>query len=609
MTGDVRLRPRTLLWQFGLVLMAVQAIAAVALGAWAAAAIGEYERDRVTGQMQMLAPLVAARVEPDLRNGDGGGLADLARSLGRSCGARVTVIGPDGRVIADSQEEPADLDNHRFRPEVDSALATGRGTAVRYSGPLGTDLVYVAVAVPPGEPPAAVIRLAMPVSADGAAGRLRGALLAGGLACLGLTLGATWLVSRALSASVMRVARGAAGFAAGDFRHRIARPASRELAAVTDAFNQMAGQIEHSIDQLRAHQHEQQAVLQSMGNGVLALDAEQRVLSVNRAAERMLSLDGQAARGRLLQEVVREPDLHRFVAAVFAGTGKISGELAIRHGTRRTLEALAEPLDDEEGAAAGLVVVLNDVTQLRRLESIRNDFAANVSHELQTPITAIKGYVETLLDCEPPDATEQRRFLEIIARNADRLAAIVEDLLALARLEEPNTARVLERTDTRLAPLLASVAGQFERAASEKAVTLAVDVPDDLRAVINAPLIGQAVGNLVSNAIKFSEPRSAVTLSARLRDGTLDVAVADQGPGIPAHHLPRLFERFYRVDKARSRKFGGTGLGLAIVKHIAMVHGGKATVESDVGRGSVFHILLPAETKPKRSSDRTPTVA
>ncbi len=604
MTSAVALLPRTLLWQTGLALTAAQAIAAVAFGAWAFAAIGEFHRGEVTRQLERVAPMVAAGMEQALRTGDAGEIVGLARSFGRTCGARVTVVLPDGRVIADSDEEPAELDNQRFRPEIDSALARGSGTAVRFNGSLRADVVYVASAVPPGKAPAAVVRLAVPVSmAEGAVGRLRRALVVGGLVGLALTLGATWLVSRALSESVMRMARGAEGFAAGDFGHRIARPASRELAAVSDAFNEMAGRMEQSLDQLRAQQHEQQAVLQSMGNGVLALDAEQRVLSVNRAAERMLSLDGQAARGRLLQEVVREPDLHRFVAGVMDGTGRISGELMVRHGARRTLEAFAEPLDDEQGGAAGLVVVLNDVTQLRKLESIRNDFAANVSHELQTPITAIKGYVETLLDCEPPDAQERHRFLEIIRRNADRLAAIVEDLLALARLEEPDTARVLERTETYLEPLIASVAGQFERAASEKAIAISIDVPEDLCAVINAPLIAQAVGNLVSNAIKFSEPKATVTLSARRRDGGLDIAVADEGPGIPGHHLPRLFERFYRVDRARSRRFGGTGLGLAIVKHIAMVHGGRATVESEVGRGSVFHILLPTETKPKRFSN------
>ncbi len=602
-----RLLPRSLLWQLGLALMAVQVIVALALGAYAYGQLKKFHHDQVLQKLRGSAALAAARFEPVAGGAAAGPSQRIADGIAAETGLRVTVVLPDGTVVADTQHDPVAMDNHRYRPEIDRALASGTGSASRFSSTSRDEMVYVATALRDGGGrPVAVVRVGAALAAvDAELGRLVRVVGVAGAFSLAATFAIFLLLSRRLSTSVWRVAQGAARFASGDLTHRIPRPASRELATVAEAFNRMAEELEDRIARLSAQQHEQQAVLDSMSNGVLALDADQTIISTNRAADRMLGLDGRTARGRLLQEAIREPGLNSFVAEALAGRER-GGEFQVGHDRHRTVQAAAEPLEDAEGRVAGLLVVLNDVTQLRRLETIRSDFAANVSHELRTPITNIKGYLETILDSDQVPA-ETRAYLEIVGRSADRLEAIIEDLLALARLEEPNRAQSLKRADTPIADLAESVLATFQPQARDRSIALVARVDPDLRAHVNAQLIEQAVGNLVSNAVKFAPTGTTVTVSARRpAPGVLEIAVGDQGPGIAAHHLPRLFERFYRVDRGRSRELGGTGLGLAIVKHIAMVHGGRAEVESVPGRGSTFLIVVPDANPPARRSGGAP---
>lgn len=605
MTVMGRLWPRTLLWQVGLAIMLLQAIVGLAFGGWAVAKLKQFHYQQTSRELLRLAPVVAEAFEALLPAAAPDRVDQLARRLGRSTGVRVTVIRPDGIVIGDSEHDAAVMDNHRFRPEVDQAVRLGSGSTVRFSQTLGTDMMYVAWAAGGTGDASGIVRVAVPLSAVDA--RLAGLIRVLGLAWVlstACTLAVIYLIWRNLSLTVSRLAGGARRFAAGDFQHRIIPPSSRELATVTDAFNQMAERLAAQIGRLDAQQNEQQAILQSMSNGVLALDAGQHVLSINRAGQRLLGVDGNAARGRLLAEVLRDPQLNRFVGEAMAGSKRAADDLVFAGQPPRSLQATGEPLVDAEGRVVGLLVILNDVTQLRRLESIRSDFAANVSHELQTPITAIKGYIETLLEDPELDSDQSRQFLQIAGRNADRLAAIIEDLLELARLEDPGAGQRLQRGDTPVAELVGSVVGRLGPAAREKGLTFEVNVPADLTAPVNAQLIEHAVANLVSNAVKYSPPDTTITIGAAGIDGRFELTVADQGPGIAPEHLGRLFERFYRVDRARSRALGGTGLGLAIVKHVALVHGGRAEIESEVGRGSVFRIILPVPAATGGPPDR-----
>ena len=367
------------------------------------------------------------------------------------------------------------------------------------------------------------------------------------------------------------------------------------VASAEVAVGRLASGLWSRIRSLEAQGASQQLVFQSMTTGVMALDRQQRVLSVNAAAERVLGVGGGAVRGRLLQEVVRIPELHRFVGAALERGGAAQQEFRIDGAGAGILHAAAEPLLDASGATAGILVTLDDVTAERRLESMRSDFAANVSHELRTPITNIKGYAETLLEVGAEEPERTRRFLSIIAANARRLGQLVEDLLALASLEQPQARLGLELERVRLSDLAASVLEDLGRVAEARGVRLLVAVPPDLACTGSRSLLTQALANLVANAIQWSPAGGAVWIEGAVHPAETVLSVRDEGAGIPEKHLPRLFERFYRVDRSRSRDSGGTGLGLAIVKHIAAVHGGRVDVESRLGSGSVFRIHLPPD--------------
>lgn len=353
---------------------------------------------------------------------------------------------------------------------------------------------------------------------------------------------------------------------------------------------------------LQARQSEQRIIQQSMSTGMIALDSEQRVLSINRAAEQLLGVRESSAMGKPLRESLHEPELNRFINQAMGAAAQSSAEFQLLGRSGATVHAMGEPLRNGENKPVGLLVLLNDVTRMKKLEAMRSDFAANVSHELRTPITNIMGYVETLRDVGVDDREQTRKFLDIVHRNTERLAFIVEDLLSLARLERPEARENLARELTPVRPIIDATIAQFEAASAEKNIRIEVDVPPPmsasspaLQAMMDGQLIEQALGNLLSNAIKYSPANTTVKIRARLVSGEIELAVIDQGPGIAREHLPRLFERFYRVDRARSREMGGTGLGLAIVKHIALVHGGRVEVESEIGKGSTFRIMLPTQ--------------
>ena len=388
---------------------------------------------------------------------------------------------------------------------------------------------------------------------------------------------------------------GARRFAAGELDRRMTVDGAEEFGEVGDAFNQMAKQLSERMAMVVRQQQEQEAVLASMVEGVLAIDLDEKILRLNAAAARQLGLDPDKDVGRPLRELLRKADLLRFIERALAGHQAIEGEVMLPEGEgERYLQANGTPLRDGDGREIGLLVVLNDITRLRRLENVRRDFVANVSHELKTPITAIKGAAETLNDGAMAEPDNARRFVDIIVRQADRLNAIIEDLLSLSRIEQGADRESISLVPAPVLPVLDAAVQSCQSAAQDRDVALRLICPPGLQARLNAPLLEQAVVNLLTNAIKYSNPAASVLVEAAAVDGKVVIRVQDKGCGIPAEHLPRIFERFYRVDKARSRKLGGTGLGLAITKHIVQTHGGEVRVQSEPGTGSTFSILLPA---------------
>nr|WP_246325386.1 ATP-binding protein [Dissulfurirhabdus thermomarina] len=452
-------------------------------------------------------------------------------------------------------------------------------------------MLYVAVAAPEG---AVVVRAALPeTSVRAALAGLRGRLLAVALAVLALALGASFLVARRISRPLENLRLGAQLFAEGALDYRLHVPDSEETRGLAAAMNAMAAQLGDRLETIRRQRNQTEAILSSMREGVVAVDADRRVITVNEAALRLFRRRAEDVCGRPIQEVLRNPYLQRFLGDVLHDGAPREGEMVLRvGGTERNLHLNGTILRDAAGRKIGAVAVLHDVTRLRRLEHLRRDFVANVSHELRTPVTSIRGFAETLLD-EELDPAERRRFLEIVHRQAERLGDLVEDLLALSRIE-----REVEAEAVRLepGPVAAVVQGAVEAcrpAAKRRRVRLSAECPADLEASMEPRLLEQALVNLLDNAVKYSPEGGEVEVTAAREGGEVVVRVRDQGPGIPREHLPRIFERFYRVDKARSRELGGTGLGLAIVKHVMQAHGGRVTVESEPGKGSVFALHLP----------------
>lgn len=611
--------PRTLLWRLCLALIAIQIVVAIAFGTHAYRSARNFHYHQTMQELQRLVSVMEPAfidVGEEIEQGGTDQSKHQLLALSRDAGVRVTLIdciADPGRVLLDSHRDAALMDNHLQRPEVREALATGEGATTRHSDSVLMDMMYFARVIGDANG-ARVLRVAVPltdVHAD--LRRLLWSLGTAGAGLLFVTLLLVYIVSRAFSGTISSLSSRASEMAAARQFEPIEEPSARELAPLISALNNMAQRLHDRIDELQVHQHEHEAILQSMHSGVIALDLDQRILRLNRAAETILGAGNHSANihrgctGRLLQEVVRSAELNEYVDTVMREESTAPAEFRLRSQPDLIVQATSSQLTDVSGSRVGVLVVLNDVTPLRRLESLRSDFAANVSHELRTPITNIKGYVETMLEVGVDNAEQARRFLDIIKRNSDRLAAIIEDILSLAWLEQPDTRPSLEREVAEIGPLIEAVVWQFQNAAEAKRITLTTKVPADLSASINTQLFEQAVANYVSNAIKYSPPETAVTVSASLispdeaalSDGGpqkwIAIAVSDEGQGIAREHLPRVFERFYRVDKARSRELGGTGLGLAIVKHIALVHGGRVDVESCVGKGSTFRILLPQD--------------
>ena len=418
-------------------------------------------------------------------------------------------------------------------------------------------------------------------------------LIAGALLIVLVSLFLAFFISARIGKPISEFRSAVGRFSEGNLKERVQSCATKQLNALSDSLNRMAAVTDERLNTLQAEKNEQEAVLASMVEGVLAFDSSERLISINQAAARMLELDGVQAIGRYIQEPVRNPQLQKFISAALASSEPLDSEIVYYGANSRILQAYGRTLLGIDARPLGALIVLNDVSRIRHLKNLRRDFVANVSHELKTPITSIKGFVETLRDGAMNDPTDAGRFLAIIAKQTDRLNSIIEDLLSLSRIEEETQKRQVALVKAPIRKVLQGAMQTCEAKAAAKNIRLDLDCPQEVMANANVILLEQAVVNLLDNAIKYSDDGKTVRVCGRQNDNGVTIAVSDQGWGIEKKHLPRLFERFYRVDKARSRDLGGTGLGLAIVKHIAIAHGGNVSVESAPGSGSTFSIHLP----------------
>jgi two-component system phosphate regulon sensor histidine kinase PhoR len=587
------MRHPRLLWRIYLSFLLVTCAAYVATAWHAAHSLREFHQKEVAANLLAQAQITSHAFTTSSL--DPVGLDRLCRDLGQTTHTRYTVILPDGRVIADSEESPARMANHADRPEIIAALRGETGRNIRFSATLRQRFLYLAIPIRRDGAVIAAMRASLPLTVvDRALAELYRHLAGGGLLVAALFALLALYLSYRLNQPLQAMREAAERFARGDLTAHVPVPSIAEFAVLAQALNQMAVQLNDRILTIMRQRNEQTAVLTSMTEGVLAVDLRERVIEINPAAARLLALDIERVRGLCIQECIRHPEIHGFVAAALAASEPSEAEIVLRGATDTCLQFHGTSLLDGAGKRLGSLIVLNDITRLKKLETMRRDFVANVSHELKTPITAIRGYLETLTDAMPEDHDERRRFLAVVSRHADRLQAIIDDLLSLSRIEFDVDRGLIELEGTPLEGLLQRVVQTFMSRAREKGIVLTLACEPDLSVNASATLLEQAVGNLVDNAVKYSGENSEVTITAGHRDQVVEICVVDHGPGIERQHLARIFERFYRVDQGRTRTLGGTGLGLAIVRHIAIAHHGTVTVESTPGSGSSFRLNIPA---------------
>lgn len=520
----------------------------------------------------------------------------LCKQLGEQVNIRFTVILASGKVIGDSEKDIAEMDNHSDRPEIIKAKTGISLPHKRFSYTLKEAMLYLVIPINVNGSHRGFLRTSFSIqSIQQAIRKVYVRMIIAGTLILLICAILCWYASYRITVPITEIQKWSANISAGDFNLSIPLKFRycEEMNSLAQSIYRMSVELNNRFSTMIRQRNEIQAVFSSMVEGVLAVDTDERIININQAASKLLDVNPQTVKGKLIQEVIRNSDLQKFVKKTIASRQPVEADIIFSNGSDRFLQANGTALLDSEKNNIGALVVLNDVTRIKKLENMRKEFVANVSHELKTPITSIKGFVETLLEGSVKDPDETTRFLKIIFKQTSRLMEIIEDLLALSKIEQDTEKKSINFEKTSIILPLKDAIDACAPKAEQKNIDLFLVCSEVICAYINPQLIQQAVANLIDNAIKYSNPDSRIQIEASETDNEIVVSVQDWGCGIEKKHLPRLFERFYRADKARNRKLGGTGLGLAIVKHIAHAHSGYAEVESFVGKGSVFSIHLP----------------
>ena len=583
-----------LFWKYSLAFLALLASVLVAVDFFAERSFRrDYER---TGfeQLSAIARVAMARPPQSPANpaepSDSAALQDWAKEMSAS-GVRVAIISPDGRVLASAPPAPDDIENQASLPEVADAVAKGSGRAIRHSDVTGRDTVYCAVRNATASGTFMILRFALPVGAvDEVLGSFRQKLWGASFFILLVAGGVSLLFSRSFTDRVERLKEFSRRVAEGDFRPLLRDGTGDALEALGIALNRTASRLDRTIHTLTEERNLSSAILGSMVEGVAVVNGAERLVFANQGFAEILGLDVPPIAGSPLLEVVRQTELIEAVRQVLGGETRVQAEIVT--GTLRQHFFATTVAAVRAGDTSGAVVVLHDITELRKLERVRRDFVANVSHELRTPLTAIQGFAETLLAGAIDDPQNRTRFLEIILEHSRRLARLTEDLLMLSKMDAERLE--LEIRSLSVEQLMESCLETSQHRAVEKNLQVLLEPPPNLPEVAgDRRRLAEVLQNLLDNAIQYTPARGKITLSAEVKGGEVIVTVSDTGIGIPRADQPRIFERFYRVDVARSREAGGTGLGLSIAKHLVEVHGGRLWVESEVGKGSSFHFSVP----------------
>lgn len=544
--------------------------------------------DDLETQLANQAWLVADGSSSYLVEEDADFIDDLAKNWGEGIGARVTIISLNGTVLGDSEEDPSRMENHSDRPEVVQALSAGSGVNIRYSETLGFDMMYVAVPVVEDGDTVGIARVSLPLTViDGYIGHMNITIIWVSILAAIIVVLLSIQMSKITIEPVKKLTQMSRRIAEGDLDQEIETASRGEVGELATAFNLMASKLKEMVSMITIERDRMAVIFANMGDGIIVVGREGRVLTANEAALKLFQLSKDEVEGHSLAEAVRDYELNEIVQSCLETGEQKSGPVEIDR-TRQFILAIATPLEDE----GGCLLLMQNLTELRRLENVRRDFVANISHELRLPIASVKALAETLYDGAIDDPAVGRDFLQKINAEADRLTQMVQELGELSSIESGEAPFIESPFD--IAGLIRDLAERLRPQADRAGVALEVDITGKLPEVsADSERIGQVLVNLVHNAIKFTPPGGTVTLSAVQEGNAIRASISDTGVGITADDLPRIFERFYKADKSRSS--GGTGLGLAIAKHIIEAHGGRVWAESTAGKGSTFYFTLPLE--------------
>lgn len=543
--------------------------------------IRNFYLDSLAHDLEKLGETLKLKVIPLLENDERKELDLFVKKFGTDINTRITVVDREGTVLADSDEDPKFMNNHKFRPEIAPALKGETGKSLRFSNTVGADMLYIGLPIERNGQTSGVLRVSLYVKdIDRLYAGLRSNILRIIIILSLLSLGGAFFFSRSLIGPIKKIKRASEKIASGDFAARISIKNRDELKDLADGLNAMTERVQKMFNQISKQKEELNSILSSIADGLLAIDKQGRILFSNKVAQDILQ--SEHPDGKFYWEAIRDRELNDLIKETQEKSKSATKEIE-KNG--QVFLCRIQVLSSRQES----IVSLQDISEMRRVEQIKKDFISSVSHELRTPLTAIKGYIETLRDEE---GEKRQRYIDVIDRHTDRLIHIVKDLLILSESEEAKTRLEFEKID--LETMIKSILKIFERDLEKKNLSLFIHVDSGFPPVRGDPFrMEQMFINIIDNAVKYTEKGKIEIFLKKETEDFVSITIEDTGIGIPEDHLTRIFERFYVVDKSRSRKLGGTGLGLSIVKHIALLHKGKVNVESTQGKGTTFTVILP----------------
>ncbi len=596
----MKIKRKTLFWKLYpsfLVISFISLLAIVMIALWSFRSFYYQER---ANDLEIRAKILTPEFSRLIQSKDFPKIQRKSQQLGDESSTRITIILPSGKIIGDNKRDHQTMDNHKNRPEVQQAIQHGKGLSVRYGHTLAIDSMYFAMPIIYQNETIGIMRTSTPLyTLQNALWSIYYKISLGFFILIIITAFASWWMSKALVRPLEIIKVQAQQLANGDFSSRVQLSSNDSLESeqLGQAFNEIAIQLNQRIETILNQRNEQEAVFSSMVEGVIAVDNSKNILRINQAAYNILKISDDNIEGVQLKNVIDNAELHNLILFALQQNKPVGQEIIIHNDAEyeQVLFAQSAPLLDIHRNKCGTLVVFNDITKLKEFELQRKEFVANVSHELRTPLTAIQGLSETLI--EFPNLVQEKRayFIDVIHTHSMRLESIIENLLTLSKIEKETEIDEIDFANESITLALSNAIFLCKDKALKRNINIILNNAEDITFKHNSSLIEQAIINLLNNAIKYSDGNSEIKITAVKLHNEIKISVEDKGSGIPEEHLSRLFERFYRVDKARSRQLGGTGLGLSIVKHIALAHKGTVTVTSEINKGSIFSLILPLD--------------